>query len=224
LDRTVIERAIAAMPTTRSTKPGEPAPVSLAPIRAAVIAATGIPPGLLKRIQPHDLVLVGLGSVRVSARQKGGGVEARTLPLTPDGLAAFKAFHHAHAYGPFPTESLNRSFKRGCKRAGLDPKAVRLYDLRHSFLTDLYRVTRDLATVGRMGLHVPGSRLTARYAQGANEAVDRAAVDALGAAWQQARQRSLKSTLSPSLRTNSVHKKRAQSGKLRQVNELRKQA
>jgi integrase len=181
LDYRVLERAIAAMPSARSTKPGAVRRVSLAKIRARVIAYTGIPPGLLKTITPHDLSLTE-STVRIVPRHKGAGVEARTLPLTPQGRDAFRAFHAAHAYGPFSTEALNRSFKRGCAHAGLDPTTVHLYDLRHSFLAQIYRVTRDLATVGRLGLHAEGSTIPARYAKGANAEVDRAAVAAFGAA------------------------------------------
>jgi hypothetical protein len=103
------------------------------------------------------------------------------LPLTDDARAAFTDFHRAQAYGAFATESLNRTFKRGCARVGLDPTTVHLYDVRHSYLTQVYRVTHDLATVGRLGLHAPGSPITARYALGANDEVDRAAVEAFTA-------------------------------------------
>lgn len=181
LDYRTIARALAAMPDSRDTKTGLPPRVNLSKIRARVIAYVGLPPGLLKRVRASDLQLEA-GTVRIVPRAKGGGVEARTLPLTPDGLAAFTDFHTANAYGPFATESLNRAFKRGCKRAGLDPRTVHLYDLRHSFLTMIYRVTRDLATVGRLGLHAEASPMTARYAKGANDQVDAAAVAAFAAA------------------------------------------
>jgi len=191
LDYFRIADAIAAMPTYRDTKKGHPRQLSLAPIRARVIAYTGIPPGILQQIRPGDLQLTA-GTVRVVPRHKGAGVEARTLPLTAEGLAAFKAFHAANAYGPFSTEALNRAFKKGCKAAGLDPATVHLYDLRHSFLTLLYRVTRDLATVGRLGLHAEGSKVTARYAKGADQEVDVAAATALNQFLTTARQLSLK--------------------------------
>ncbi len=186
-----LERAIAMMPDQRDTKKGLPRRVSLSKIRARVMAYVGIPQGMLKQVQPHDLVLTGAGSVRVLARRKGGGVEPRTVPLTADGLAAFKAFHAAKAYGPFATESLNRSFKRGCKRASVDPKSVHMYDARHTFLSQVYRVTRDLATVGRLGIHKEGSTVTARYAKGANQDVDAAAVTAFSAALASQRQQAL---------------------------------
>jgi|SRR6185295_4044683 len=191
LDYLAIERAIAAMPTQRDTKKGLPPRVSLSKLRARVMAYTGIPPGLLKTVTPTDLSLTA-GTVRIVPRSKGRGVEARTLPLTPDGLDAFTDFHAAHAYGPFNTEKLNQAFKRGCQRAGLDPDAVTLYDLRHSFLTTVYRTTGDLATVARLGLHSEGSPITARYARGANAAVDSAAVAAFGEALAQRRRQAMK--------------------------------
>lgn len=191
IDYLAIERAIAEMPDQRDTKKGKPRLVNQSKIRARVIAYSGIPPGLLKKVQAHDLQLTA-GTVRISPRNKGGGVEARTLPLIPEALAAFKDFHAANCYGSFATESLNRSFKRGCKRAGLDPATVHLYDLRHSFLSQVYRVTRDLATVGRLGLHAEGSKSTARYAKGANQEVDQAATEAFTAALSRQRQLALK--------------------------------
>jgi integrase len=191
IDYLLIAAAIAAMPEQRDTKPGRPLRVSLSKIRARVLAYTGMPPGLLKQVRPTDLQLTA-GTLRVVPRHKGAGVEARTLHLISEGLDAFKAFHAANAYGPFATESLNRSFKRGCAKAGIDPKAVHLYDLRHSFLTELYRVKQDLATVARFGLHAEGSRVTARYAKGANQTVDAEAAKALSQTLATARQLSLK--------------------------------
>jgi len=200
----VIERILAAMPDRRSAKRGTLGDLSLGKIRARVLAYTGIPPGLLQQVQPYDLNLQK-GSVRIIPRHKGAGVEARTLPLTAEGLAAFKAFHAANAYGTFPTPALNASFKRACRRVGL--MTVRLYDLRHSFLTEVYRVTRDLATVGRLGLHAEGSRITARYARGAHEEVDLAAVKAFDQTLATARQEALKSAVPVQKRSKKLPRK-----------------
>ncbi len=186
------ERAIAHMPDGRDTKKGLPPRLSLSKIRARVILYTGIPQGILKQVRAHDLVLTGTGSVRVQAREKGEGVEARTLPLTAEGLAAFKAFHAANAYGNFATESLNRSFKRGCARAGLDPKSVHMYDGRHTFLSQVYRITRDRSTVERLGIHAEGSVCSVRYTKAANQEVDLAAAAAFSAALATQRQAALK--------------------------------
>ncbi len=224
IDRVLIEAALAHMPLHHSSKSSAVKVLSLSKVRAAVIAATGIPPGLVKQIRPHDLVLVSPGTVRVSHRKKGGGIEARTIQLTPDGLAAFKAFHAAQAYGGFATESLNRAFKRGCRRAGLDPRAVHLYDLRHSFLTDLYTETRDEATVARMGLHAEGSKVTARYTKGAHTDVDAAAAAALGAAWARARQQAFKVAPDASLASPRLALKVSSGRKSKHIKDLRKRA
>ena len=182
-----IERIIEAMPLERSHKPGTIAPRSLARIRVAVLAYTGIPPETLMHVRPADLDLEA-GTVRASSREKGAGVEPRTLPLTREGIEAFRAFHQAQAYGRFAVESVNRAFKKAAGRIGLNPAAVHLYDLRHSFGTELYRVTRDLATVARFLLHAEGSPITARYAKAAHRDVDVAAAAQLEAAFAAARQ------------------------------------
>jgi integrase len=192
LDFATIERILAAMPERLSAKPGTDRGLSLAKLRARVLAYTGLPPGLLQKVTPAELVLVSPGAVRVRSRLKGAGVEARTVPLTAKGLDAFTAFHAANAYGAFSITALNRAFKRACTRAGLDRSTVTLYDLRHSFLTQLYKTTRDLATVGRFGLHAEGSSVTARYAQGANRDVDIAAAAAMNADLARSQQEALK--------------------------------
>jgi hypothetical protein len=204
IDYGLIEPAIAAMRTTKRHRKGTVPEPSLHPVRARVIAYTGIPGGMLAQVLPADLSLnaphahgKGRGTVTVRARRKGGGVESRTLPLTPDGREAFRLFHEANAYGWFKGEALNLAFKEGCGRIGLDPKTVNLYRLRHSFLTEVYRVTRDLATVGRLGIHVEGSPTTAQYARGANQDVDAAAVAAFSAALSTRRQQAITSAVRP---------------------------
>ena len=179
IDYELIERMLDAMPTYRDSKPGAPRVLALGTVRAAVIAYTGLPPKTLQAITPADLDFKA-GTVRVMPRKKGRGVEARVLPLTPQGLSAFRAFHAAHAYGRFAVESLNRAIKRAFKRIDVDPASVHLYDLRHSFLTELYRTTRDQATVARFGLHAEGSPITAIYTRAAHEEVDKAAAAAFG--------------------------------------------
>lgn len=177
----VVERALAAMPAYRDTKRGAPRALSLAKLRATVIAYTGLPPGMLEHVQPADLDLRA-GTLRVVPRRKGRGVGAKTLRLNEDALRAFRAFDAAQAYGAFAAEALNRSFKKAAQRVGLDPRSVHLYDLRHSYLTQLYRVTRDEATVARAALHAVGSPMTARYTRGAHDDVDRAGQIAFSAA------------------------------------------
>jgi integrase len=185
LDFLTIERVVAAMPTAQHGAR------SLAKIRARVIAYTGLPPKMLMQVQEPHLSLVA-GTLRVMKRQKGTGVGECTIHLNEEALAAFRDFHAADAYGGFHVETVNIAFKRAAKRAGLDPRAVHLYDLRHSYLTEMYRITRDHATVARLGLHAPGSRTTARYTSGAHAEVDAAAVDAFSAALARRRREALK--------------------------------
>ncbi len=180
LDYPTIARILAAMPDRQDAKPGTIAKPALGKLRVAVLAYTGMPPGALQALTAPDVDLIG-ATVRLVARRKGRGAAARVVPLTTDGVAALRMFHVAHAYGRFATEALNRSFKRAAKRVGVDPR-VRLYDLRHSFGMEIYRLRGDLATVARFLGHAPGSSVTARYAQGANAAVDVAAAAAFSAA------------------------------------------
>lgn len=192
IDYQTIAKIIAAMPTQQDVKPGVVQKPALGRLRVAVLAYTGSSPAALQALTPHD-VDFRTASLRLVARKKGAGVAARTVPLTVEGIRALRAFDSADAYGPFAVEALNRSFKRACKRAHVDPR-VRLYDLRHSFGRELYRLTRDLATVARFLGHAEGSTVTARYAQGANMTVDQAAATAFSLARARERKSPAKST------------------------------
>jgi integrase len=153
-------------------------PPSTGKLRIAVLAWTGLPPGLLGKVQPADLQLENR-TVRVRPRRKGAGVEARTLPLLEQAVEAFRAFDQAQAYGPYSIPSLNQVFVRACRRTRPIVAGVSLYDLRHSFGMMLYRVTKDLATVARF-LMLANVAMAARYAAGAMQDVDRAAADLAG--------------------------------------------
>ena len=169
-----------AMPAWRYPKKGIRVP-AIAPIVARVIIAVGMRPADLLKIRRPD-VHWDAATLRWPASAKGKGSAARTRPLTPAGLEALRAFDAVNAYGRFNPEAVSHSFKRAARRVDGAETAIHLYAGRHSVGADLYRVTRDLATVGRMLGHAPGSRATAQYAQGANADVDRAAAAALSAA------------------------------------------
>lgn len=171
---------VAAMPAWRYPKKGI-RQLAIAPIVARVIIAVGIRPVDLQKIRRVDIQWEA-AMLRWPASRKGQGVAARTRPLTPEGLAALRAFDAANAYGLFSPSAVSHSFKRAARQVDGDDTPIHLYALRHSVGADLYRATRDLATVGRMLGHAPGSRATAQYAQGANADVDRAAAAALSAA------------------------------------------
>ncbi len=148
--------------------------------RARVVAYTGIPPAMLMKVKPRDLLPLpdAPTHIRLAERTKGEHVEERTLPLSAEAIAAFVAFHRANMYGAFTVDTVNQSVKAAARRVGIDPTTICLYHFRHSFLCHMYRVTRDLATVARFAMHAEGSPLTAMYAAGANDDVNADAITA----------------------------------------------
>ena len=190
-----VEKIIAAMPAEKMIAKGITAP-ALSRRRVAVIAATGIPPGELMKLQAHHFDREQ-AIVRMPWRDKGAGTPAHIRELTAAGVAAFIALDAAHGWGPFAEERLSTSFKRAARQVCGPDTRIRLYDLRHSFGADLYRATGDLATVGRMLGHVEGSIVSHRYAMGAHAEVDRAAATALQAAREAARRRATEAPATP---------------------------
>jgi len=171
---------IAAMPEWCYPTKGIRVPAA-AKIVAGVIVDVGIRPVDLLQVRRPDIQW-DAATLRWPASAKGHGVAARTRPLTAEGLAALRKFDALAVYGAFNIAAVSHSFKRAARRIAGEDTPIHLYSLRHSVGADLYRSTRDLATVGRMLGHAPGSRATAQYAQGANDDVDRAAAAALSAA------------------------------------------
>lgn len=178
VDLVLVERILAAMPDTRTD--GAP---SLGKIVCRLMTYTGLAPESLNEIAETDLVLVGSAPYYRVARSKVESVEPRTFPLAdnPDALAAFRDFHRVKGYGRVKVKSASAAWRKARVKVGGEARRVRLYDIRHSFLTQAYRVTRDLATVARLAMHADGSKMTARYARGANGEVDAAAIAAFTA-------------------------------------------
>lgn len=110
---------------------------------------------------------------------------------------------------------MSHSFKRAARHIEGPDTPIHLYSLRHSVGADVYREKGDLATVGRLLGHVPGSRATAQYALGANTDVDRAAILALGAA---------RTALSVPPAANELPAKLPARTKGRQLKQLRRRA
>lgn len=173
---------VAAMPDVCYPKKGIRKP-SIAKLVGRVIVEVGIRPADLLKVRRTDVDWSG-SAFRWPASAKGRGTAARTVPLTPAGLAAFTALDAAGAFGAFDPAAVSHSFKRAARQVDGDDTPIHLYTGRHTLGADLYRATGDLATVGRMLNHAPGSRATPQYAQGANADVDRAAVQALSASRQ----------------------------------------
>ena len=155
--------------------------------RIMVMARTGLPPEQIRRLLPGDVNLK-TRTMFIRARKKGAGVPGRSLPFTHAAALAFEAMHFTNAWGPFSTASLFHHFTRArtraqrawCVHCGPWPAPANFhpYDLRHAFLTEVYRRTRDLRVTAELGLHADMT-MTAIYAQAAVTDTANAARDLL---------------------------------------------
>lgn len=149
---------------------------------------TGTPPAVLRLMTPHHVDLARKELTK-PARAKGRGAPAVTLPLVePEGVEAAQAWLRAQAWGRFDTRTVARAFRRACtayrKRgapSGPLPPDVRLYDLRHSFLTWLARRTGNPLVVQQYGQLVDLATAR-RYMLGAVPDMVRAALRATSGA------------------------------------------
>lgn len=166
LPMALVRAIFAAMPDSRSKA------------RLMVLAFTGIPHAQIRTIRPDDVDLLAK-TVAIQGRRKGQGTPGRIVPLTTDGVNAFKEMARADAWGTFSQATLRQSFQRGCTAAGLHGPDFTPYDLRHSFGTEVYRASGDIrATQILMDHSTP--QLTHRYTLGA---VDRRVAAAI-TAWE----------------------------------------
>ena len=179
----LIEQLFTYMPDRGSPVKGGHVPtVSLTKLRLKVMAYTGLTPAMLKRVEPRDFDPKAK-TLFVRPRQKGQGVDAATLPLLDDGVAALKALAKAGAFGTFNTRSVSyvwggavtkmrqawesdQATKRTPKPWPL-PENVRPYDLRHSFGTLILATTGDLEATANLMRHSTLQQ-TRRYAQAAS--------------------------------------------------------
>jgi integrase len=174
-------RIVAAMPEWVAVKKGAIPVQARGRLFADAMLWTGLSPNLLNAIRPGDLALdAAVPTMRIRGRDKGQGVEARTIPICPQAVAAFRRIAAAGAFGQLPA-NLNQGLKRAARRLAIAvPADFHLYDLRHSFGSALYRQTRDEGTVGRALMHATRSRMARRYTEAAHHEVDAAGVAALG--------------------------------------------
>src|SRR5579862_362238 len=203
-----------AMPDWRYVKKGIRVP-SVAKLVARVMIATGLRPVDLSRVRRHHLAWLA-ESFLWPASKKGEGVDAHDCEMSEEALIAFRAFDAADAYNRFSPAAVSHSFKRAARQVCGQDTPIHLYTLRHGVGADLYRVTRDLATVGRLLGHAEGSRATPQYARGANAEVNRAAVQALSAARAQ--------MLAPAASPNKSPEKSPRPKKASRIKQLRKRA
>lgn len=172
-------------------------PAAKAKARLRVMAyAGGLPPAQMKTIRPGHVDWTQ-SAVLLKGRHKGKGTRTIRLPIPPQGLEALRTFFAVQADGPFSTSSLNHSFQRGIARlvdrvAATDWRAAKAlhdrlqdataYDLRHSYLTQAFEVSKNIRAVQVLAQH-SDERMTHRYTLGAVDPQLQALAIALGASF-----------------------------------------
>lgn len=195
-DLAVLDRIIESMPDRGKPpkgsrkKDGTIPTVNTAKLRLRVMRHCAIPPQTLKRVRPGDINLPSR-MLTVRPRRKGAGAKGRTLPLTTGAVDALRALVTHDLLGWFDQRAVNRAFKRAAanyRRAWKHdhpndacpvPDDLHAYDLRHAFLSEVYRRRRDKKIVTHLAGQAENSRSSDRYIQAAVDEVARAAVDAL---------------------------------------------
>ena len=133
--------------------------------RASVLLWTGIRGNSeLGKMRPQHVNL----EARVCHVPTGkGGRRMRLVPLNAKGVAAWKAFAAAKAWGTYDAAVLRKSLDRAARNralaTGVEHRPLRTYDLRHSVATAYLAAGADLADVqDLLGHSTP--RMTRRYA------------------------------------------------------------
>jgi len=159
-----IDRALKLLPVCRTRA------------RLALMAYTGIPPAQMMQLTPdhwdhknHVLTVPG--------RRKGRGTKPHVIPLGIQAQAAMVEFDSTNAWGRFTWAPIGRMWRdtwlamlTGAPRAQVraHPELYRhimtpvVYDLRHSFGTEVYRATGDLKAVKDLLGHA-SLRMSERY-------------------------------------------------------------
>lgn len=150
----VIEQILAAVPDLgRSVKGQRRQSGSATRVRLRCFAYSPITPIQMKQLRPQDIDLKR-GRLRLPERAKGAGAAAAWIPLPPQGIAAFRDFDRMKLYGKFAHDAVGVSFRRAARRVGV---SMRLYDLRHSYLTFVFRTTGNRQAVSEHGQHASWS-------------------------------------------------------------------
>jgi integrase len=124
--------------------------------RLEVLAWTGMRPKELMHLAPAD-VNRQLKQILIRTAKDG---PPRIVPLTPLAVAALQRFAARDAWGPFSLASARKSLHLACKAAKVPP--IRIYDLRHSFLSLVAVVSRDERIVQHLAGHTH-TKTTQRY-------------------------------------------------------------
>jgi integrase len=202
----ILTRILAAMPDrgrpTGRGKGTRPA-YSETKIRLRVMMWTGLAHKSLERLDRRR-VNFREGKMFLPDRKKGAGAEGVWADLLLPALDALRDYDRAGLWGrSFSRSSMHGSYRRAVNntRKALIAEAEKTgdrtmleqfleavpdnsypYDTRHSFLTDAYRQTGDLAAVAELGQHA-SLDTTERYTKAAVPERVAAAIDKMRARW-----------------------------------------
>lgn len=150
---------------------------SLSKVRLELMAWTGMAPSQIARLTPASFSLEERWYL-TPRRAKGAPVRfprpVIRKRMSADAHAAFTRFAALKAYGPFDRRAMRHTWfraiatvERAMRKELQDPDftlpRIRLYDIRHSFAAEMYRVTKNLRAVGELLDH-GSERTTRRYA------------------------------------------------------------
>lgn len=118
-------------------------PAGKTKVRLWLMHWTGMRPSQMGRLTDGDFHLDDAIPFVVIPRGKGG--LPATVPLTPSGLDAARAFLEAEAFHPWSCSSANKLLSVAARRVGVEPFTV--YQIRHSFATALRHTGADVSDI-----------------------------------------------------------------------------
>jgi integrase len=187
----LMDAIIRAMPDRPVRRPGRRAVEgpSGAKARLWMMLWTGVSQTTLEQLHPRDVDLEahgGQGAITLPPREKGAGAPGVRLPLIPGAKPAVQYWLRALAVGRFDRRVHARSLRAARKAyatrqaaAGAPvslPPSLRPYDLRHTFLSHLARLTRGNGVVLKRYAQHLDIRTTEQYIEAA---MDDVVLDAL---------------------------------------------
>lgn len=144
----LIEKALGKMPLCKTQA------------RLRVLAYTGMRAGQLMKLTPGHWDHKGQ-SLTIPGTDKGRGTKPYVVPLSKQAQDALKVFDGLECWGVFTVAPMARMWKEAATAAKL-PEGTVPYDLRHSFGTEIYRVTGDLKVTKELMGH-SALRMSERY-------------------------------------------------------------
>lgn len=131
-------------------------------LRLRVLLETGWPSAVLKRVRPDIDLNYKRKEAQLFPRKKGGGTRTMVVPISDAAIAALKALEKANGFGDFSNSSVHSQVQRACRNVKVRP--FRVYDLRHLFLTEVARASKDERGVSELALHSTPQQ-TRRYTE-----------------------------------------------------------